>query len=84
MIGGGFAELLGELTAFADDVLRFYPGIRRDEVRFLLFEARARALREIDETVAVVAARVRPAVRRRHPCVDASPIDRGFARRFRS
>ena len=33
VIGGGLVgvELLGELTAFADDVLRFYPRIRRDE-----------------------------------------------------
>ena len=32
VIGGGLVgmELLGELTAFADNVLRYYPGIRRD------------------------------------------------------
>jgi NADH dehydrogenase len=60
VIGGGLVgvELLGELTAFADDVLRFYPRIRRDEVRFLLFEAGARILPEIDEKLALVAARV--------------------------
>src|SRR5215218_600590 len=60
VIGGGLVgiELLGELTAFADDVLRFYPRLRRDEIRFLLFEAGARVLPEIDETLAVVAARV--------------------------
>jgi NADH dehydrogenase len=41
VIGGGLVgiELLGELSAFADDVLRFYPRIRREEIRFLLFEA---------------------------------------------
>jgi NADH dehydrogenase len=41
VIGGGLVgvELVGELTAFADDVLRFYPRIRRDEVGFRLFEA---------------------------------------------
>jgi NADH dehydrogenase len=39
-------------------VLRFYPRIRRDEVRFLLFEAGARILPEIDEKLALVAARV--------------------------
>jgi NADH dehydrogenase len=60
VIGGGLVgvELLGELSAFADDVLRFYPRLRRDEVRFLLFEAGARILPEIDEALADVATRV--------------------------
>ena len=60
LIGGGLVgiELLGELSAFADDVLRFYPRLRRDEIRFLLFEAGARVLPEIDAELAVVAARV--------------------------
>jgi NADH dehydrogenase len=60
VIGGGLVgiELLGELTAFADDVLRFYPRIRRDEVRFRLFEAGARVLPEIDQQLATVATRV--------------------------
>jgi NADH dehydrogenase len=60
VIGGGLVgiELLGELSAFADDVLRFYPRLRRNEVRFLLFEAGARILPEIDAELAVVAARV--------------------------
>jgi NADH dehydrogenase len=60
VIGGGLVgvELLGELTAFSEDVLRFYPRIRRDELRFRLFEAGARILPEIDETLARAAARV--------------------------
>jgi NADH dehydrogenase len=60
IIGGGLVgvELLGELTAFAHDVLRFYPRIRRDEIRFRLFEAGGRILPEIDEELATVAARV--------------------------
>jgi NADH dehydrogenase len=60
VIGGGLVgvELVGELTAFADDVLRFYPRIRRDEVRFRLFEAGPRILPEIDATLAATAARV--------------------------
>ena len=60
VIGGGLVgiELLGELSAFADDVLRFYPRLRRNEVRFLLFEAGPRILPEIDPELAVVAARV--------------------------
>src|SRR3954462_11983959 len=60
VIGGGLVgvELLGELTAFVEDVLRFYPRIRRDEIRFLLFEAGARVLPEIDEKLAAIAASV--------------------------
>jgi NADH dehydrogenase len=57
IIGGGLVgvELLGELTAFADDVLRYYPRIRRDELRFHLVEAGTRILPEIDEQLASVA-----------------------------
>jgi NADH dehydrogenase len=60
VIGGGLVgvELLGELSAFGDDVLRYYPRIRRDEMRFHLFEAGARILPEIDEQLAAVATRV--------------------------
>ena len=60
VIGGGLVgvELVGELTAFADDVLRFYPRIRRDEVRFWLFERGPRILPEIDAKLAAKAARV--------------------------
>ncbi len=60
VIGGGLVgvELLGELTAFAQDVLRFYPRIARHELRFTLFEAGSRILPEIDEPLAAVALRV--------------------------
>src|ERR671911_2478974 len=60
VIGGGLVgvELVGELTAFADDVLRFYPRIRRDEVRFHLFEAGPRILPEIDAELSTAAARL--------------------------
>jgi len=60
VIGGGLVgvELLGELTAFAGDVLRLYPRIRRDEIRFQLFEAGPRILPEIDEGLAAVASGV--------------------------
>jgi NADH:quinone reductase (non-electrogenic) len=60
VIGGGLVgiELVGELTAFADDVLRFHPRIRRDEVRFRLFEAGLRILPEVDARLAATAARV--------------------------
>ena len=60
VIGGGLVgvELLGELTAFVDDVLRFYPRIRREEIRFSLFEAGPRVLPEIDAKLAAIASRV--------------------------
>jgi NADH dehydrogenase len=60
VIGGGLVgtELMGELTAFADDVLRFYPRIRRAEVCFRQFEANPRILPEVDEKLAAAAARV--------------------------
>ena len=60
VVGGGLVgvELLGELTAFADDVLRYYPRIDRKEMRFLLFEAGSRILPEIDPSLASVALRV--------------------------
>jgi NADH dehydrogenase len=60
VIGGGLVgvELVGELSAFADDVLRFYPRIRREEMQFRLFEASARILPEVDEELAATAVRV--------------------------
>jgi len=60
IIGGGLVgvELLGELTAFAEDVLRYYPRIPRDEMRFHLFEAGPRILPELDAPLAEVADRV--------------------------
>jgi NADH dehydrogenase len=60
VIGGGLVgvELLGELTAFAGDVLRYYPRLRRDELRFHLFEAGGRILPEVDPKLAAVAERV--------------------------
>jgi NADH:ubiquinone reductase (H+-translocating) len=60
VIGGGLVgvELLGELTALADDILRYYPRISRDEMRFHLFEAGRRILPEIDEKLADAATRV--------------------------
>jgi NADH dehydrogenase len=60
VIGGGLVgvELLGELTAFAPDVLRYYPRLRRDELQFHLIEATGRILPEIDAELAATAARV--------------------------
>jgi NADH:quinone reductase (non-electrogenic) len=60
LIGGGLVgiELLGELTTFTDDILRYYPRLRRDELRFHLFEATGRILPEIEASLAAVATRV--------------------------
>ena len=60
VIGGGLVgvELLGELTAFMDTILRFYPSLRREELRFHLFEAGTRILPEVDAKLATVAAEV--------------------------
>jgi NADH dehydrogenase len=60
IIGGGLVgvELLGELTAFADDILRYYPRIGREELTFHLFEATARLLPEVDPALAAEAMRV--------------------------
>jgi NADH dehydrogenase len=71
VIGGGLVgvELLGELTAFADDVLRYYPRLRRHEVRFHLVEAGARILPEIDPALGETATRV---LRRRGADIRAS------------
>jgi len=60
VVGGGLVgvEPLGELTAFAGDVLRYYPRIRREELRFHLFEAGPRILPEIDAKLADISLRV--------------------------
>ena len=48
IIGGGLvgSELLGEMTAFMSDELRYYPQLRPDDLRFHLFEAGDRLLPE--------------------------------------
>ena len=48
VVGGGLVgvELLGELTAFFDSELRYYPRLRRRELRFHVFEIGNRLLPE--------------------------------------
>jgi NADH dehydrogenase len=60
VIGGGLVgvELLGELTAFIHDQLRYYPRIQREELHFHLFEAGDRLLPESTPFVARYAAEV--------------------------
>jgi NADH:ubiquinone reductase (H+-translocating) len=60
VIGGGLVgvEVFGELTAFMDEVIRYYPGIRRDEIRLHLLEAGDRIMPEIPEELANYSTRV--------------------------
>jgi len=60
IIGGGLVgvELLGELTALAADILRYYPRVQREELRFHLFEAGGRLLPESTPHLAAYAERV--------------------------
>lgn len=58
VIGGGLVgvELIGELTEFVDNLLRSYPRIPRELVRFILIEAHSRILPEMEEDLAEYAA----------------------------
>lgn len=60
VIGGGLVgvELLGELTAFLVDELRYYPGLDPNELRFHLFEAGDRLIPESKPSLAEYAAEV--------------------------
>ncbi len=60
IIGGGLVgvELLGELTEFVKNLLRNYPRIPRELVRFTLIESDDRILPEMDPELAQYAARV--------------------------
>jgi NADH:ubiquinone reductase (H+-translocating) len=60
VIGGGLVgvEVFGELTAFMDEMVRYYPRIRRDEIRLHLLEAGERIMPEISEELADYSARV--------------------------
>jgi NADH dehydrogenase len=83
VIGGGLVgvELLGELTAFVHDALRYYPRVRRDELRFQLFEAGDRLLPESMPFVARYAEKV---LRRRgaelKPSTPVQAIEPGVVR----
>lgn len=60
VIGGGLVgvEVFGELTSFAGDILRYYPHIRPEELRFELFQNSERILPEVGPELAEYAARV--------------------------
>jgi NADH:ubiquinone reductase (H+-translocating) len=54
VIGGGFvgSEVFGELTAFMDEVVRYYPRVRRDEMRLFLIQAGERIMPEVPQSLA--------------------------------
>jgi len=60
VIGGGLVgvEVFGELTAFMDELVGYYPGIRRDEIRLHLLEAGERIMPEVPEELANYSGRV--------------------------
>jgi NADH dehydrogenase len=60
VIGGGLVgvEVFGEVTAFMDQVVRYYPRIRRDEIRLHLLEAGERIMPEISEQLSHYSATV--------------------------
>ncbi len=68
VIGGGLVgvEVFGELTAFAEDIRRNYPRVRREDLRFVLRQAEPQILPEADARLAEYAVRVL----RRRPGVD--------------
>jgi NADH dehydrogenase len=65
VVGGGFAgvEALAELQGLADDALRFYPVLKKAELRWVLVEAAGRILPELDDRLGQWTVR---ALRRRH------------------
>lgn len=58
IIGGGLVgvELVGELEEFAENLLRNYPRIPRQHVRFVLVDANERIMQEMEEDLAHYAA----------------------------
>jgi NADH dehydrogenase len=53
-IGGGYAgiEAFAELEDMANDALRYYPDLRREDMRWVLVEAAPRILNEVSESLA--------------------------------
>ena len=83
VIGGGLVgvELLGELSAFMRDELRYYPGLSEKELRFHVFEVGKRLIPEAKPFLAAYAARV---LQRRgaelHTSTPVSAIEPGVVR----
>jgi NADH dehydrogenase len=83
VIGGGLVgvELLGEISAFMREELRYYPGIQRGELAFHLFEAGERMIPEAKPFLAAYAAKI---LRRRgatlHTSTPVTAIEPGRVR----
>ncbi len=60
VVGGGFvgSEVFGELTAFMDEIVRYYPRVRRDEMRLFLIQAVERIMPEVPPVLAEYAVRL--------------------------
>ena len=60
VVGGGFvgSEVFGELTAFMDEIVRYYRRVSRDEMRLFLIEAGERIMPEVPPVLAEYAARL--------------------------
>jgi NADH dehydrogenase len=60
IVGGGLVgtELLGELSAFAHEIIHYYPCVGRQELRFLLFEHSDRIMPELEPELVRHAVRV--------------------------
>jgi NADH dehydrogenase len=60
VVGGGFvgSEVFGELTALMDEIVRYYPRVRRDEMRLVLIQAGERIMPEVPESLSDYAARL--------------------------
>jgi NADH dehydrogenase len=58
VVGGGFvgSEVFGELTAFMDEIVRYYPRVRRDEMRLFLIQAGDRIMPEVPPVLGEYAA----------------------------
>ena len=60
VVGGGLVgvEVFAELTAFMDEILRYYPTIRRDEIRMCLLQAGGQIMPELSTKLAEYSSRV--------------------------
>jgi NADH dehydrogenase len=60
VVGGGFvgSEAFGELTAFMDEIARYYPRVKRSEVKLWLIQAVERIMPEVPQSLADYAVRV--------------------------
>ncbi len=60
VIGGGFvgSEAFGELSSFMDEIVRYYPRVRRDEMQLYLIQATERIMPEVPQVLSEYAVKV--------------------------